>query len=274
MDLYDVMAPGFHSPLNAKEISQLFRAGHLDWQAPCKRLREGRWRTIDELFPLLKYEPSASLFQLEESRRSHDPILLAVVGTILAVILGGAAYYFWSPVGEVPTPAQTFANIGVQPILPVVARFTPAPYVPPARSIAPSRAKASPTLERLQAEKRQREQTVREQTAIADQMRANAESERQQQEKAAGTDQRVPLDENTSIPMPGGGVWVKIHDNDVTSFDVWINGSWRHEVRKQKGITHSGTDETLIYSNGRASLYYVWEISGRLNHCLLRVREQ
>ncbi|MGI9087483.1 MAG: hypothetical protein ACR2HH_07065 [Chthoniobacterales bacterium] len=65
---------------------------------------------------------------------------------------------------------------------------------------------------------------------------------------------------------------MKIHDNDVTSFDVWINGSWRREVKKEKGITQSGTDETFIYNNGRASLYYVWEISGKLNYCSLRVR--
>jgi hypothetical protein len=66
---------------------------------------------------------------------------------------------------------------------------------------------------------------------------------------------------------------VKIHDNDVTSFDVWAGGQWRREVPKQKGITQSGTDETLIYNTGRARLYYVWEQSGKLNHCLLRVRE-
>lgn len=36
---------------------------------------------------------------------------------------------------------------------------------------------------------------------------------------------------------------------------------------------HTRTDETLIYSTGATALYYVWEISGTLNHCLLRVRE-
>jgi hypothetical protein len=75
------------------------------------------------------------------------------------------------------------------------------------------------------------------------------------------------------VNVGGTGVSVKIHDNDVTSFDVWINGQWRREVPKQKGITQSRTDETLIYDSGRARLYYVWEISGRINHCLLRVRD-
>jgi hypothetical protein len=75
------------------------------------------------------------------------------------------------------------------------------------------------------------------------------------------------------VNVGGVGVSVKIHDNDVTSFDVWINGSHSREVPKQKGITQSGTDETLIYNTGRARLFYVWEISGTLNSCRLRVRE-
>ena len=47
-----------------------------------------------------------------------------------------------------------------------------------------------------------------------------------------------------------------------------------HEVEKQEGISHNRTDETLLYQSACASLYYVWEISGKLNHCLLRVREE
>ena len=91
--------------------------------------------------------------------------------------------------------------------------------------------------------------------------------------KVAGQDVIIPLDEDMIISHGGMSVRVKIHDNDVTSFDVWINGAWHREVPKQKGITHSGTDETLIYSSGGAQLYYVWELSGKLNHCRLRVRE-
>ena len=84
----------------------------------------------------------------------------------------------------------------------------------------------------------------------------------------------IPLDEFRAVNVGGSWLTVKIHDNDVTSFDVWVNGAFYDDVRKQKGITQSGTDETLIYSNGRASLYYVWELSGQLNHCRLRVREK
>jgi hypothetical protein len=76
------------------------------------------------------------------------------------------------------------------------------------------------------------------------------------------------------VNVGGSPVTVMIHDNDVTSFDVWINGFHRRQVRKEKGITQSRTDETLIYGNGRARLYYVWEISGKVDHCRLRVREE
>lgn len=69
-------------------------------------------------------------------------------------------------------------------------------------------------------------------------------------------------------------VRVRVRDNDVTSFDIWINGARYRDVQKRKGITHSGNDETFVYSNGRADLFYVWEISGRINYCLLRVREK
>lgn len=93
------------------------------------------------------------------------------------------------------------------------------------------------------------------------------------EEKARGQDAIIPLDQPCVVNVGGSPVTVKIHDNDVTSFDVWINGSYRREVRKQKGITQSRTDETIIYDSGRARLYYVWELSGKLNHCRLRVRE-
>ncbi len=104
-------------------------------------------------------------------------------------------------------------------------------------------------------------------------MRLNAERQRQEAARAAGTDHHVALDQDQYVDMPGGGVWVKVHDNDVTSFDISINRSHWRRIQKQKGISHSRTDETFVHSNGKSSLYYVWEISGTLNHCLLRVRE-
>jgi hypothetical protein len=94
-----------------------------------------------------------------------------------------------------------------------------------------------------------------------------------EQQKAAGRDTHLPLDQWCTVDVGGQSVSVKIHDNDTTSFELWLNGAHYREVKKQKGITGSRTDETLLYSNGYAALYYVWEISGRIDHCLLRVRD-
>ena len=121
-----------------------------------------------------------------------------------------------------------------------------------------------PPAQQREAQERQRRQ--------AESARLQEERAKQEQ-KARGQDVIIPLDREMIVNLTGASVTVKIHDNDVTSFDVWINGAWHRAVPKQKGITHSGTDETLIYDSGRARLYYVWEPSGRLNHCLLRVRE-
>jgi hypothetical protein len=118
--------------------------------------------------------------------------------------------------------------------------------------------------QRRPAEEQQREQVERDRL-----MAHQATLER----KAAGQDVIIALDHETIVSVGGINVSVMIHDNDTTSFDAWINGSRHREVPKQKGTTHSGTDETLIYAIGRARLYYVWELSGKLNHCRLRVRE-
>jgi hypothetical protein len=121
----------------------------------------------------------------------------------------------------------------------------------------------------LAAQQREAEGRQRRQAELA---RLQEERARQEQ-KARGQDVIIPLDQYSVVNVGGLGISMKIHDNDVTSFDVWIGGQWLRAVPKQKGITQSGTDETLIYNTGRARLYYVWEISGELNHCRLRVRE-
>jgi hypothetical protein len=120
-----------------------------------------------------------------------------------------------------------------------------------------------PAAQQREAQERQRQQA---ELARLQQERAK------QEEQAHGQDLITPLDRDVLVDVGGVSVSVKIHDNDVATFDVWINGAWHRAVPKQKGITQSRTDETLIYNAGRAWLYYVWEPSGKLNHCLLRVR--
>lgn len=81
MDLYDVMADGCHTPLTSRQIAELFQAGQFDRHLPCKPLGKTTWRTIDELFPLLKYGLRAHSFDLEDPPKPRPawPIALAVV---------------------------------------------------------------------------------------------------------------------------------------------------------------------------------------------------
>ncbi len=82
----------------------------------------------------------------------------------------------------------------------------------------------------------------------------------------------VPWNLHTVVHGVGGqSLALRIRDTNITTIDVWIGGV-RRSYTKQKGITGSGTDETLVYTNGKTRLYYVWEISGKLNHCILRIR--
>lgn len=140
---------------------------------------------------------------------------------------------------------------------------------PPPQTHAPAPAadnrQAQLATQRTQVEAQQRQQRQ------AELVRLQQERMRQEQ-KARGQDAIIPLDQYSTVNVGVIAVTLKIHDNDVTSFDVWINGAQRREVPKEKGITQSGTDETLIYASSNARLYYVWEISGTLNHCRVRVR--
>ena len=72
MKLYDLLVEGYHTPLTASQIAELFHAGQIQRNDPCKEVATERWRTIDELFPLLKYNSRASS---ESTRRgvSTDP---------------------------------------------------------------------------------------------------------------------------------------------------------------------------------------------------------
>ncbi|HWM25703.1 MAG TPA: hypothetical protein VNP98_12845 [Chthoniobacterales bacterium] len=282
---YNVLADGYHTPLSKAQIAELFYAGRLGRNQPCKQVEMKEWRTIDELFPLLKYHSSAPPISNEGKvcPRSPGPWFLMLLGTGGIAALALLEYFFTSGAGVglkgVGSPAANRARS---------LKSASTSYVPSQSSLtvnaAPSRLSrptnpnetSSPSFDsqrarvaqdRLHAEQRQREQTLA-------QDRANDERRKLEQEKAAGRTERIPLDRHTIVHNVGGlNVTVMIHDHDITTVDVWTNFHGPVRMTKQKGITGSRTDETLIYQNGNASLYYVWEISGKLNHCLLRVRE-
>jgi hypothetical protein len=57
---YDLLVDGYHTPLSADVIAGLYRAGRLRKNDPCREAGTERWRTLDELFPLLKYDSTGS----------------------------------------------------------------------------------------------------------------------------------------------------------------------------------------------------------------------
>lgn len=300
MNLYDVLADGYHTPLTTTEIAELFHAGHLRRQDPCKAIDKKEWRTIDELFPLLKYQPSVPATDAIYPGVPIPKTTILVVGLSLAAVALVALLIYFFTGGTIrdfksadrseidPTrrisSASTSQTSGSLPMVNIAPSNSSVPHyqqqsggtfaVPDYSGEAPNQRvdleRARLAQERETAAQRERERT---QAAKLAQERVNAQRREVEQRKAAGSDVVIPLDQFTDIHAGGMSVSVNVHDNDVSSFDVWINGSRRRDVKKNKGITQSGTDETLIYSNGRARLYYVWEISGRLNHCLLRVRD-
>lgn len=265
------MAEGYHTPMTREAIADLYRAGRLRNDTPCKHAAKTGWQTIDELFPLLKYDScpplSSRISDRDESSHGWLPIALGCA----AVLILGAIFIFFTWHNRAPetAPAAIQSTIGGSTVLP-----RPQPPATSGSQDFSASQTAQSSRQRADNDRLAREQVQRDQAARADGMRAERAREERERQKAAGRDQVVPLNQSVPIDVGGSNVEVRIVDNDTTSIDVWINAVHYRAVPKQKGISHSGADETLLYSNGRASLYYVWEISGELNHCLLRVRDE
>ncbi|MEN3369574.1 MAG: hypothetical protein V7609_1717 [Verrucomicrobiota bacterium] len=295
VNFYDVLADGYHTPLTKMQIAELFHAGRLGRNNPCKQVEKKDWRTIDELFPLLKYHYSSAAMDEVGHLRGCPPreralILLVSFGAIAMLVL--LPYFFTSTASRPPDgtrhPSGARSNQESQELSRSVnaAQSRSSSSRPQQQSsgtmIVPAYSNDAPNQSvdlqqaRLAQERWNAEQQAREQTQAAKlaQDRANANRMELEQQKAAGRTESIPLDQFTMVRDVGGSnVTVKIHDHDITTIDVWTGYAGPVRLTKQKGITGSRTDETLIYRNGGARLYYVWEISGKLNHCLLRVRD-
>jgi hypothetical protein len=279
MQLYEILLEGFHTPLTAAEISNLFHAGQVKRHDPCRSIGEENWHTIDDLFPLLKcnspwrstYPDNGPHF----TRNRSEPVIWMVAALVSLGVVWFAVYNWREERATGTTPASTAPHVSST----TVPTISSTSLAKSGTTRSPVRwNQARPNLEaenaKFEQQRLAREQLQGEQAALASRMRAESQREDIQQQRSSGRSVIAPLDTSTIVDVGRSRVSVKIHDNDVTSFDVCVNGSWRRQVAKQKGISNSGTDETLLYSNGRARLYYVWEISGRLNSCLLRVREE
>jgi hypothetical protein len=178
-----------------------------------------------------------------------------------------------TPTPSDPAPASRVQAVSHQSV-PASQQRSSSSNPPLPAQATKSRAFAAETHRRLAQEQHRREQEQRNQAIIAERIRTQNERQTAERERQTGTDTILPLDQDGYVALGGGWVRVRVHDNDVTSFDVWVNGAFYDDVRKIKGGTGTRTDETPIYSSGVQTLYYVWEISGKVNHCRLRVRDR
>jgi hypothetical protein len=272
--LYEVFADSYHTPLTSEQVAELFHAGRLRRNHRCKPLDSEKWRTIDELFPLLKYDSSCSLPQSNGKKQRNETALIwsAVCGVVLLTVL---ALFFWpqTPPATRNGDSAELRNLQNKENAHFESTAVRNHDYASTSSIDSNYNNSDTRRAQLEQGRIAREQSQRADAERAEQLRTEGARQEELQKKAAGRDVIVPLDHTVVVHDVGGApVTVRVHDNDVTSFEVWVNGRHQSEVHKNKGISHSRTDETLIYSNGGGSLYYVWEISGRLNNCLLRVR--
>src|SRR5438270_3288637 len=97
VQLFEILQDGFHTPLTAAQIAELFQAGRLNRHTGCKPASQRQWRTIDELFPLLKYHAPWQ-FASESPEMSNDSrfrrAIVVGVGLVTAAAAALAVYLF------------------------------------------------------------------------------------------------------------------------------------------------------------------------------------
>jgi hypothetical protein len=187
VQFYDVVAGGHRTALTRIQIAGLFQAGQLAGHEPCKEAEQTQWRTIGELFPLLKCGPSPrSLYQPTElySPRSRVVALTAAI-SIFVILAGSLAGYFVWRSGIQGSGSAIRPTDATNPHPPVTYTIEN-PYFHSRQERA--------TQERLKAAKREREQAAR----LA-QDRAAAEKKEREPQKAAGP---TALPDQRARPAP------------------------------------------------------------------------
>ena len=126
--MFDILQDGFHTPLTEAQIGELFHAGRVGRNTPCKAVSQKDWRTIDELFPLLKYETSWQFRNPTpeaENEFSAKQSALVVVKHLLGRLLGDRA-------AAATDGAQRPSNTRPRKVFqPRASQVRPAPLPPP-----------------------------------------------------------------------------------------------------------------------------------------------
>lgn len=87
MQFYDVLSGGNRTALTRPQIAGLFQAGQLASTDPCKEAERAEWRTVDELFPLLKHgTTSRSLYKPTELHNPRARTIASVAAILILVI--------------------------------------------------------------------------------------------------------------------------------------------------------------------------------------------
>jgi hypothetical protein len=278
--LYDLLVEGYPTPLTAAQIAELFHAGRLLRDDHCKEIGKTAWRTIDELFPLLKYASSAGLSVAKKANATTYPAATngleitrrtMLLGTLVALFVLWAFIvgpgYFSGGGTHQPAPIQISSTL---PTHQIIQRAVPA--------IVSSSAYADEQMFRAarlrqEDQARQLEQTKQaEQRIIEERSRAQQERETQSR-RSAEQEFTLPLGTYSRVSLGGASYRIAVHDDGPDEIRVIVD--YRPVLRFQK---HSGFDdrdvETLILSNGTAHLYYVNEISDHVGYCKLRLRDE
>jgi hypothetical protein len=195
VQFYDVLAGGNRTALTRPQIAGLFQAGQLGCNDPCKEAERAEWRTIDELFPLLKHGTTVrSLYQPAELHNPRSRILgWATAISIFVISAGSLAGYFAWRNGAHESNNSITAQAAANPPAPVSYTIEN-PY------FASQKARADQ--ERLKAAQRAREQA---QAAKLAQDRADAEKRERDLQTPAGKTERTPPDQRSrSAPVSPG----------------------------------------------------------------------
>jgi hypothetical protein len=104
---YELQVEGYHTPLSPDQIADLYRAGRLRNNDPCREVGSSRWKTIDEVFPLLKHDsarwPALPVKTVASSvlERRDDPVPAASTTALKAgwicFCLGLSISWFFPP---------------------------------------------------------------------------------------------------------------------------------------------------------------------------------
>ncbi len=143
---------GIRRTLTAEQVSELFQSGRLNRDAGCRPFGSNRWRTVDELFPLLKYGAVARMNGHQEDERppaaglSNRALTVICAISAVAVVLG--SYYLYNSGTIKPAVVYDHRQPTQTAILPGAAPSATTQYLTAPSSARPQQSVLDPTLAR------------------------------------------------------------------------------------------------------------------------------